>query len=277
LGEKIKINIFTCGLVGVDPAVPDRGISSNPIAYTGLFRSKKNRIYIPVKAVLIRHPKGNILVDAAWDSEVRRHPIRTITFPMWVASKPILPVGEAVDEQLERVGIAAADLDYVIMTHLDIDHDSGLRLVKDAKHIVASDEEIKAFHSSQTRYVKKPLKGIRVDEMPMKSDDWSPYKRSWDVFGDGSVTVIFMPGHAQGSVVVRVQGQEGFVLIVGDTGYNTKSWEELKIPGPVYDKEKMKRSLMWVQEQRNKAECLGVFAAHDPDERRAYMELEVKT
>ena len=39
--KKIKIHVFHTGDVGVDPAVPFRDVSRNPIAYTGLFRSKK--------------------------------------------------------------------------------------------------------------------------------------------------------------------------------------------------------------------------------------------
>ena len=42
--KKIKIHVFHTGEVGVDPAVPFRDVSRNPIAYTGLFRSKKRRI-----------------------------------------------------------------------------------------------------------------------------------------------------------------------------------------------------------------------------------------
>ena len=62
----IRIHILTCGEVGVDPAVPDRGISRNRLAYTGLLRSPKRRIWLPVKAFLIEHPQGRILVDTGW-------------------------------------------------------------------------------------------------------------------------------------------------------------------------------------------------------------------
>lgn len=41
-----------------------------------------------------------------------------------------IPLGEAVDEQLESMGIQPADLDYVLLTHLDCDHANGLRAVK---------------------------------------------------------------------------------------------------------------------------------------------------
>ena len=37
----IKVHILNCGEVGGDPAVPFSDVYKNPIAYTGIGRSKK--------------------------------------------------------------------------------------------------------------------------------------------------------------------------------------------------------------------------------------------
>jgi N-acyl homoserine lactone hydrolase len=270
----IRIHILTCGEVGVDPAVPDRGVSRNRLAYTGLLRSPKRRIWLPVKAFLIEHPQGRILVDTGWDSAVRDHPVRTLTFPMWFASKPRLPAGAAADEQLAALGLAPKDLRYVLMTHMDIDHDSGLRLVRDARQILVSPEEWLALCSGQVRYARRPWKDIPLGLMPLEDDPAAPFGRSWDVFGDGSVLVFLTPGHTQGSVSIRVSGANGFALLVGDTGYNRASWESLRLPGPVFDPSAMRASLAWVQRMRQEPDCLAVLAAHDPEETRSILELQ---
>jgi len=270
----IIIRILTCGEVGVDPAVPDRSVSRNRIAYTGLFRSAKKRIRIPVKAFLIEHPKGKILVDTGWDSTVREHPVRTLTFPLWLTSKPYLPEGLAVDEQLSALGISPENLDYVLMTHMDIDHDSGLKLVRNAKKILVSPGEWDAIHSRQIRYAKGPWKGIPIGLMPLSDDPDAPFRKSWDIFGDSSIKVILTPGHTQGSVSVMISGTNGFALIVGDTGYNRSSWDSQKLPGPVYDKTDMKKSLAWVQTTRQDPACIAVLASHDPEEKRTTIEIQ---
>lgn len=271
--DMLIIHELDCGLVGVDPAVVDRSISTNPIAYTGLFRNHNSRIWIPVKAFLIDHPRGKILVDTGWDSEVRIHPISTITYPMWIASKPVVPEGKAVDEQLHALSITPEELHSVIMTHMDIDHDSGLRLVKKAPHIYVSKEELHAIYSMQMRYVRKPLRGIHLELMPMSDDPSAPYGKSWDVFQDRTVMVYLMPGHSEGSIIIKVSGRSHFALIVGDTGYNQKSWDQYKLPGPVYNKTQMVSSLQWVHSQRLKPECIAVLAAHDPQETRTEITL----
>lgn len=269
----INIYAFTCGQVGVDPCVPDRTLSKNPVAYTGLLRSSNRRIWLPVKTFLIRHPKGNVLIDTGWDKEVRGHPVRTITFPMWFASKPKLPQGQSIDEQLAKYSLSAADLDYVIMTHMDIDHNSGLRLVKAAKNIYASKEEWDAVHSRQIRYARKPWKGIGFSMIPFAVDADAPYGKSWDIFADGTVKAVFLPGHSAGSIVVKVRQGEKFVLIAGDTGYNKSSWQKLKLPGPVYDKQRMLKSLEWVKAQSESPNCIAILASHDAEEQRDYFEL----
>jgi N-acyl homoserine lactone hydrolase len=266
MGE-LTLEVLQCGSVGVDEAVPNRGVSKNPLAFVGLFRSHKHHIVIPVKCFLITHPSGKkILVDTAWDSAVREHPIKAITYPMWVASKPILPAGEAIDEQLAARHIKAEELSYVIMTHMDIDHDSGLRLIKQAPHILLSPEEEKALHSKDPRYVKKPYRGITLETIHWNGN-YGPFGKSWDIFGDGSVVAFLTPGHSKGSLCLKVEKDGHFALVVGDSGYNEASWREGNLPGPIASKEDLKKTLSWIQSQRLLPNCRGVYCAHDPSEK----------
>jgi len=272
----IKIHIIQTGTVEVDATVPNRGLSRNKLAYTGLFRSKKNRIIIPVKCFLIEHPNGKkILIDTGWDSNVRKHPIRTITLPMWIASKPHLPEGESIDEQLGRLGFSPGDIDYVILTHMDIDHDSGLRLVKAAKKILISEDEFKAINSHQVRYVKKPYAGIPIDTINYDETGFGPFGESWDIFNDGTVLVVATPGHSQGSLSFKVTNGKEYVLIVGDTGYNMESWENLSLPGPLYSGEEMLTSLKWVASHLDDRNCRAILCSHDPSDQTKQQIIEI--
>lgn len=261
----MMLHVLRCGEVGVDPAVPFRDISKNPVAYTGLFRNPKRRIWIPVCAYLIEHPRGNVLVDTGWHTDVRTHPIRHESFRLWFASKPQLPDGEAVTEQLDMLGLKPQDLEYVVLTHMDIDHVSGLGLVKGAQNIMASGEELKAAGSTQVRYCNKRLwAGVRITPVPFEDTGLGPVGKSFDVFGDDKVQIVSTPGHAQGSMSVLAQENGRFVLLTGDTGYAPNSWEQMRLPGPVYDKDAIRKSLSWVKEMAHKENCAGVFAVHDP-------------
>ncbi|UXR70340.1 MULTISPECIES: hypothetical protein [unclassified Staphylococcus] len=54
----IKIHVLHTGEVIVDEALPFGYESNRPLAWTGLFRSKKHQISIPVSVYLVEHPKG---------------------------------------------------------------------------------------------------------------------------------------------------------------------------------------------------------------------------
>lgn len=269
----IKIHVFHCGEVGVDPAVPFRDVSKNPIAYTGLFRSPKKRIWLPVSAYLIEHSKGLVLYDTGWHSDVRTNPVEHESWKLHFASKPKLPEGQAIDEQVKAAGFKMSDIDYVFVSHLDVDHASGLRLVKDAKHVMTSEEEYKSGQSKQVRYYSGLWEGVNLEAFKLSDSKYGPFLKSFDVFGDERVIMIFTPGHSQGSCVMLVQNNGKFVLLTGDTGYARSSWEDLRMPGPVYDKNDIMKSLKWVQEMSQKETCVEVLANHDPEVKPHVIEL----
>lgn len=61
--DKIKIHVFHTGKVCVSPALPFGGEHNNPVKAYGVFEPKKDRLWLPVSAYLIEHPKGLFLVD----------------------------------------------------------------------------------------------------------------------------------------------------------------------------------------------------------------------
>jgi hypothetical protein len=63
---------------------------------------------------------------------------------------------------------------------------------------------------------------------------------------------------------VVVRGGEQFAVLAGDDGYNSASWDSVRLPGIVYDRDGILRSLQWVRDMRADKNCAGVFAAHDP-------------
>lgn len=261
--DMIRIHVMKCGEVGVDPAVPRRSVSGNPVAYTGLFRSCKRRIWIPVFTYLIEHPMGNVLIDTGWSSEVREHPVHAESLRLWLTSKPGLPENSAVDEQLAKRGLKPEDLHYVILTHLDVDHANGLMLVRNAQHIMASAREIAAADGHDLRYLKRQWKGMQIEKISFQKTGYGITGRSCDLFGDGTVQIIETPGHTAGSLTALVSRNGKSVLIAGDTGYEKKSWRENSLPGPVYDKAQMRKALGWVKEMEQSGSL--ILASHDPE------------
>lgn len=83
--------------------------------------------------------------------------------------------------------------------------------------------------------------------------------------------IIATPGHTAGSLTVLVSQHGKAVLVAGDTGYGKKSWREGRLPGPVFDKVKMKNSLHWVKNMEEGGAV--ILASHDPEVMEQTIEL----
>lgn len=250
----IKIHVLKCGSTIVDEALALSDKSKNPLAYTGIGRTRRHKIEVPVTAYLIEHPKGLVLVDTGWDTKLRENARRYEGAANYFASPGFLPKGQAVTEYLEKLGYSPEDIDYCILTHLDIDHAGGLRLVKDAKRIMASEAEMAAAAKHHVRYLKRLWKDVAIRTFP---------NEEYDLFGDKSIMLIPLPGHSAGMTGVKVQNGKKYVLIAGDAGYCRQSWEQLVLPGITWDKREALKSLHLLQAASKDAACVAVLAAHD--------------
>lgn len=259
-----KITAIQTGSTLVSPAVPDRDSRRSPIAYTMLFQKRSNRIEVPVKCFLLQVAGHTVLIDTGWSAEDAVHPLKHLGFGLWFSSEPVLSEEDAVLPQLAKMGLSIEDLDMVAMTHLDCDHAGGLDAFAGKKNVVVSADETAYAKEDKIRYNDGLWKGVEFDTIDFEEDIDAPFGQSADLFGDGSLTAYAVPGHSKGSVVYIAREGSRYFAIVGDTGYDQKSWTELKMPGVVYDKQALMVGLEWVRGMLYDENCAGVFCAHDP-------------
>ena len=280
----MKIHVFHTGEVHVSPYLPFGGDSCSTLKASGLTTPKSQWLWLPVSAYLIEHPKGLILVDTGWHRDMspqgiydRKAQIKSLgSWRLYMVNQGRIAKGQAVDEQLAAMGLKPSDIDYVILSHLDCDHANGLSQVKEAKHIlVARDEMDSVRHgfTSRVRYQKRWWEGVNLEPL-----DWNGKEglvgRSYDLFGDGSVVVVNIPGHSAGLCAVKIKNEEGkFVLLFSDGGYARKSWEQMITSGICQDKKLQRQSLQWIREQSLSPDCIESLANHDPEIKPHIIEL----
>ncbi|WP_432711692.1 N-acyl homoserine lactonase family protein [Pedobacter sp.] len=259
----IKIHVLHCGQVKVDRSLPFHEKTINPISYTGIFRSEKEKIWLPVSAYLIEHPKGLILIDTGWHTDVRTDQKKHLGLLHYIINKADLPEGQAITEQLQQRGIKPSDIDFLVMSHLHSDHASGMKLVKDAKKILVSDIEVLDTQKHKIAYVSSMWDDVKFDTFKFQPSNYGNEKLSFDLFGDDSVVFVNTPGHTMGLASTIIQNNGKFVLLCADTGYAKKSWEQMIMPGVMVDKKKVIRSLKWVKQMSQQPNCVEVIANHD--------------
>ena len=278
----MKVHVLHTGEVRVSPYLPFGGDNCNLLKASGMTTPKEDWIWLPVSVYLIEHPKGLILVDTGWHRDMspegvydKAAQIKSLgSRVLYNVNQGQIPLGEAIDEQLETMCIKPADLDYVLLTHLDCDHANGLRAVKDAKHIIVAQEELDcARKNGFIRYKKKWWEGVDLQTIEWNGTE-GPAQKSFDLFGDGSIKMINIPGHCDGLCAVKITREDGrYVLLFSDGGYATKSWKEMITSGVSLDKEMQRKSLQWIREQSMDANCIESLATHDTDIKPHVIEL----
>ena len=147
---EIKIHVFHTGEACVAPDLPFGGEHCSTIKASGAFAKKSERLWLPVSAYLIECSHGKIIFDCGWHRNMspdgvfdKKAQIKSLgSLPPYVTNQGRIEKGLAIDEQLAALGIHPADLDLVLLSHLDCDHTNGLNLVADAKQILVSKDEL---------------------------------------------------------------------------------------------------------------------------------------
>lgn len=278
-----------CGMVRTTRWLPFNNDHVSMAKVAGLFVPEKDWEWLPVSCYYIEHPKGKILVDTAWSRrmspdgvEDKQAQIRELGYFLYRINQGFTPKGQTVDEQLKAMGVNTVDLDYVLLTHLDCDHACGLHQVADAKRILVSEEEMKyanrvlpTHFDNIVRYKKRWWKNVPMTLFAYNGKE-GPFGRSFDLFGDGTVQLINIPGHCAGLSAVKITGKEGkYVLLDADGAYSAKNWEEMIPSGIAANRADQKKSLEWIREMSMSDKCVESLATHDLAVRPHTVEIQV--
>lgn len=269
----MKIHVLHCGTIRVSETVPyGDGID---LRNTGLqlLTAPERRVTLPDCVYLVEHPKGLLLVDTGWCREISPagvydgKAVRAV-LPAYLAAfyRPSLPAGMAVHEQLAAMGIRPEDLEYVILSHLDPDHTAGLRHVSRAKHILLPEDEY--FWTCRAVYkARQPQKlwiDCPVERRFYRGSTLGPNHWVIDLFGDESVQLVNIPGHTDGQAATLLRGKDRFVILAADAAFSPRNWQEGITPGFGFDRERQRKSLVWLKEMADDPRCAAILCSHDP-------------
>ena len=224
---------------------------------------------IPIPAYIVEHPgAGTVLVDTGFHASVASDPKANFGRLAGTFAKIDMDTEEALPGQLRKRGIDPSSVGTVVMTHLHIDHASGVAQFPNATFLV-SDREWAAASGGGLRdgYIQRQFdhafdwRTVSFDGDQVSS--FATFGRSLDVFGDGSVRLLSTPGHSRGhmSVLLRLPDRE--FLVAGDAAFTLRAITESVLPFNLVDEHEYRRSLREIQLFRRETPQAVIVPGHD--------------
>ncbi|UAK35531.1 MBL fold metallo-hydrolase [Nocardia asteroides] len=197
---------------------------------------------LSMAAFLVEHPKARFLVDPALCAGVHERVLPELPFPIPLLVAPDKPV-LGLSDALAAHGIAGADIDFVVPTHLHWDHVSGLLELPASVEVrlpAAEYDWAMGGPHAPAGVARGPLRGRAFDRFELDGPPVLTFPRSKDLFGDGSVLLVDLAGHTPGSIGVLLAVDDGTrVLFAGDAVWSKLQVDLLRekapMPGKLFD------------------------------------------
>lgn len=199
----------------------------------------------PALVFRITHPlHGQVLFDTGYS----RHFLdATAALPerLYRVVTPVrLQAAEAMRDQLAREGIPAGHIAHIFLSHLHGDHVGGLPDFPAARAWCAraaiDDLRARGRLSALRVGLLPALLGdgfesrcIWIEDVPMLPlpRELSAFGDGHDLFGDGSLLAVALPGHAAGHYGLAFNDGDGLVFLVADASWSTQALRDA-VPPP---------------------------------------------
>jgi len=215
---------------------------------------RSETIELPVSSALMRHGQANVLFDTGCHPTVAENP-EARWGGLAKLMTPIMQPGEHVLTGLSALGLTPEDIDVVINSHLHPDHCGCNEFFRKATFLV-SGEEMTAARAPGS----EAMGYIAADwDLPMPVDEVAGQR---DVFGDGRIVLLPLPGHTPGSMGALAQlERSGTFLLAGDTVSLRETLDTGIVPRNTWNADALVKSLAEVR--RIESSGATIICSHD--------------
>ena len=219
----LKLYALDCGKIDM----LDLSLFDSGGAYEGRSNKAVDTCY------LIRHAKGDLLWDAGLPDSLS-------AIEGGVTNGPFhLEVTNTLKSQLANLDVTPETLDFFSISHSHFDHIGNAGQYAKATFIVNEAERAFMFRGDARK---------AADQFPayaaLEDAETITFSGTYDVFGDGSVTIIDTPGHTPGHTILKVDlANSGTVLLTGDLYHLYEAREKRTTPVFNTDKEQTLASM----------------------------------
>ena len=218
-------------------------------------------------AALIRHPKATFLFDTGFGANVDEH-IKNIPFLMRKLTN--YDKERPAAAQLAEHGIRPEQINMILISHSHWDHVSGWEDFSQIEGWMTREEAAYSRTLPDRELMKQMIDKVKLREIDINGPAYENFDRSLDLFGDGSIVLVPLPGHTPGSMGMFVNLRSGKrFFFIGDLTWALEGvqlpaerpWMSRKLVDQ--DEETVRHSIVRVHQLLNRYPEMIVVPAHD--------------
>ena len=219
-------------------------------------------------AVLVEHPRGDVLIDAGFGRLIRAQ-LRAM--PLFFRLLTDLEQSQPAADQLMATGYDFKRLRFILLTHAHWDHVSGVPDFPSVPVLVTAAEHRFIYASGFPNAPARTIDPKRYQDYGFDGGRYLGFEQSHDLYGDGSIVIVPAPGHTPGSVVVFVTLPSGArYAFVGDLVWQLEGlaqreqrpWLEARVLGE--DPSAVQDSMRRLNAIVTRYPQMKIVASHDP-------------
>lgn len=212
----------------------------------------------PTYCTLIEHPTaGWILFEIGTNPKVNEL-IPPETNERWYHT---YEEEQTMVSQLAKLGLKPEDINYVVISHMHVDHIGNIGLFKDtAEFIVSKAEAANAFLAVQATtdpskhgFFYKPDVLAEVKSMTYIEEDEELFE---------GIDAIQLPGHTPGLMGLYLHLEDRDIICASDGCFGSPTWDNGKMPGSCGDTGSFSKSLKKLRKLQAKNNAM-VWFGHD--------------
>jgi N-acyl homoserine lactone hydrolase len=204
---EVEVSFLRCGVTTVPECVAVRG---------GLF----SPVDIAYSAVLVRHPKATFLYDTGLCNDISLY----LANQSWLFRNTLASFAheQSLSGHLRLSGLERG-IDFALLSHLHWDHVSGIPDIPGVPLRVNRVEYEAArlgILDARQALVRRLMYNNPLEFFDFTGPAYEGFRVSHDLFGDGSIVLVPLPGHTAGNTGMFISRSNGpRLLLLGDAAW----------------------------------------------------------
>jgi glyoxylase-like metal-dependent hydrolase (beta-lactamase superfamily II) len=209
----VEIKFLRCGSTTIPEAIAVRGGSFAPTV-------------ISYSAVLVRHPKATFMYDTGLCSAIFSY----------LAGQPLLfrktlanfAFEQSLLSHLRAANLSTGAIDFALLSHLHWDHVSGIPDIPGVPlrvNRVEYDAALLGLLDANGGLVRRLMGNNTIELFDCNGPAYEGFRSSHDLFGDGSVVLVPLPGHTAGNTGMFINRSNGpRLFLIGDAAWVSQNY-----------------------------------------------------